>query len=76
MGRGDRKTRKGKIAIRSYGKIRPGKKATAGTGKPVAKKTGAAKPAAAAPAKRPAAGAARPAPAAGAAKTAAPRKKA
>lgn len=75
MGRGDRKTRKGKIAIRSYGKIRPGKKATAGTGKPVAKKTGAAKTAAAAPAKRPAA-AARPAPVAGAAKTAAPRKKA
>lgn len=74
MGRGDRKTRKGKIAIRSYGKIRPGKKATAGTGKPVVKKTGAAKTAAA-PAKRPATGAARPA--TGAAKTAAaPKKKA
>ena len=74
MGRGDRKTRKGKIAIRSYGKVRPGKKPTAGTGKPVAKKTGAAKTAAAAPAKRPAPAAR---PAAGAAKTpAAPKKKA
>lgn len=73
MGRGDRKTRKGKIAIRSYGNVRPGKKATAGTGKPVAKKTGAAKTAAA-PAKRPAPAAR---PTAGAAKSpAAPKKKA
>jgi ribosomal small subunit protein bTHX len=46
MGRGDRKTRKGKIAIRSYGNPRPhtAKKATTGTvakkaaPKPVAKK--------------------------------------
>jgi 30S ribosomal protein S31 len=74
MGRGDRKTRKGKTAIRSYGNVRPSKKATAGTGKAVVKKTPATKTPAA-PAKRPAAGAARPA-AAGAAKTAAPKKKA
>lgn len=37
MGRGDRKTRKGKIAIRSYGKARPHK---------AAGKTGAVKKAA------------------------------
>lgn len=72
MGRGDRKTRKGKTAIRSYGNVRPSKKATAGTGKPVVKKTGAAKTAAAAPARRPTAGAARPA--TGAARSAAKKK--
>jgi ribosomal small subunit protein bTHX len=52
MGRGDRKTTKGKIAIRSYGNARPhaGKPAGAGKGAP-------AKPAAttAAVAKKPAA---------------------
>jgi 30S ribosomal protein S31 len=43
MGRGDRKTRKGKIAIRSYGNARPhAAKKAAGT-KPAAKT--AAKPA-------------------------------
>ena len=74
MGRGDRKTRKGKTAIRSYGNVRSQKKATAGTGKPVVKKSAATKTAAA-PAKRPATGAARPS--TGAAKTAAaPKKKA
>ena len=58
MGRGDRKTKKGKIAIRSYGKARPhvAKKA-AGTktvaAKPAAKKAAPAKKAAAA--KKPAA---------------------
>jgi ribosomal small subunit protein bTHX len=41
MGRGDRKTRKGKIAIRSYGKTRPHK---------VAGKSGAVKKAAPKPA--------------------------
>jgi ribosomal small subunit protein bTHX len=40
MGRGDRKTRKGKIAIRSYGNARPHapKKAATGT-KPAAAKS-------------------------------------
>jgi len=43
MGRGDRKTRKGKTSIRSYGNMRPHKAATkAGAG---AKKATAAKPA-------------------------------
>lgn len=42
MGRGDRKTRKGKTAIRSYGNVRPhAARTTAGT-KTV--KTGVAKP--------------------------------
>jgi ribosomal small subunit protein bTHX len=53
MGKGDRKTRKGKIAIRSYGNARPhAEKAAAGAGRPAAKTV--AKPAAvkkAAPAK-------------------------
>ncbi|MGA8278602.1 MAG: 30S ribosomal protein THX [Rhodanobacteraceae bacterium] len=37
MGRGDRKTTKGKIAIRSYGNVRPHKKTLTGQGvtKPV-----------------------------------------
>ena len=44
MGRGDRKTRKGKISIRSYGNVRPHtEKATAGRKPAVAKV--AAKPA-------------------------------
>ncbi|HEX4480890.1 MAG TPA: 30S ribosomal protein THX [Rudaea sp.] len=55
MGRGDRKTRKGKTAIRSYGNARPhtAKKA-AGAGGAVVKKTAIAKPAVkkAAPAKK------------------------
>ncbi|HZP67856.1 MAG TPA: 30S ribosomal protein THX [Rudaea sp.] len=43
MGKGDRKTRKGKIAIRSYGNMRPHKAAlTSGA----AAKKGAVKPAA------------------------------
>jgi ribosomal small subunit protein bTHX len=50
MGRGDRKTRKGKIAIRSYGKVRPHK---------VAAKSGAAKKAAPKPAAKKAAPAAK-----------------
>lgn len=43
MGRGDRKTRKGKISIRSYGNARP-HKAAAKTG--AVKKAAAPKPAA------------------------------
>lgn len=45
MGRGDRKTRKGKIAIRSYGKVRPHKLKTAGAAAAGAKKAAPAKPA-------------------------------
>jgi len=42
MGKGDRKTRKGKIAIRSYGNARPhAEKAVAGTARPVAAKKAA-----------------------------------
>jgi len=44
MGRGDRKTRKGKTAIRSYGNSRPHKAKTTATGV-VAKKPAVAKPA-------------------------------
>lgn len=44
MGRGDRKTRKGKTAIRSYGNMRPHKAATKAVGGAV-KKTVAHKPA-------------------------------
>jgi ribosomal small subunit protein bTHX len=44
MGRGDRKTRKGKTAIRSYGNSRPHKVATKAAGGAV-KKTATAKPA-------------------------------
>ena len=60
MGRGDRKTRKGKISIRSYGNARPHTaKKTVGTGGAVAKKAAAPKPAvkkaAAAPVKKAAA---------------------
>jgi len=47
MGRGDRKTRKGKTAIRSYGNVRPHK--TAAKGAATAKKAAAPK---AAPAKK------------------------
>jgi ribosomal small subunit protein bTHX len=54
MGRGDRKTRKGKIAIRSYGNVRPhaessvtGAKPAAAAAKPAAKKAAPAKKAAA-----------------------------
>ena len=43
MGRGDRKTRKGKISIRSYGNMRPHKTASANGA--VAKKAAPAKPA-------------------------------
>jgi ribosomal small subunit protein bTHX len=40
MGRGDRKTKKGKISIRSYGNVRPhAEKAVAGTRPTVAKNT-------------------------------------
>ena len=64
MGRGDRKTRKGKIAIRSYGNVRPHADANAVADKPKsasATAKSAAKPAAktaakkAAPAKKAAA---------------------
>ncbi len=44
MGRGDRKTRKGKTAIRSYGNARPHKTKTTVSGA-VAKKPSMAKPA-------------------------------
>jgi ribosomal small subunit protein bTHX len=44
MGRGDRKTRKGKTAIRSYGNARPHKVKTTATGA-VTKKPAMAKPA-------------------------------
>jgi 30S ribosomal protein S31 len=60
MGRGDRKTRKGKIAIRSYGNVRPHAETNAVAAKPKAA-SAAAKPAAktaakkAAPAKKAAA---------------------
>ena len=56
MGRGDRKTRKGKRAIRSYGNVRPHNAKTTPTG-PVVKKAAPAKAAAkkAAPAVRKAA---------------------
>ncbi len=37
MGRGDRKTRKGKIAIRSYGNVRPHKPAKKAVGGAVKK---------------------------------------
>lgn len=58
MGRGDRKTKKGKIAIRSYGNVRPHAARTAGTGTAAASAPKqAAKPAAkkAAPARKTAA---------------------
>ncbi|HQV73660.1 MAG: 30S ribosomal protein THX [Dokdonella sp.] len=60
MGRGDRKTRKGKIAIRSYGNVRPHADSNAVAAKPKtasAASKPAAKPAAkkAAPAKKAAA---------------------
>jgi len=42
MGRGDRKTRKGKRAIRSYGNVRPHNAMTTPTG-PVVKKAAPAK---------------------------------
>ena len=45
MGRGDRKTRKGKIAIRSYGNVRPHKVKTAGGGAVAKKSAAPAKPA-------------------------------
>jgi 30S ribosomal protein S31 len=41
MGRGDRKTRKGKISIRSYGNVRPHKAATSAKGAAVVKKAAA-----------------------------------
>ena len=37
MGKGDRKTRKGKIAIRSYGNVRPHASKTSSAAKPAAK---------------------------------------
>lgn len=55
MGKGDRKTRKGKIAIRSYGNARPHAAKTAAAGSGAAKPArAAAKPAAkkAAPARK------------------------
>ncbi len=39
MGRGDRKTRKGKIAIRSYGNVRPHAESNAVADKPKAAKS-------------------------------------
>jgi 30S ribosomal protein S31 len=61
MGRGDRKTRKGKIAIRSYGNVRPHADSSAVTAAKPKAASAAAKPAAktaakkAAPAKKAAA---------------------
>ncbi len=60
MGKGDRKTRKGKIAIRSYGNSRPhkaGAAGAAGTRTVAARKTAVTRPAPrkAAPAKKTAA---------------------
>ncbi|MEZ5462342.1 30S ribosomal protein THX [Dokdonella sp.] len=46
MGRGDRKTRKGKIAIRSYGNVRPHSDSSVVVAKPKAAAKSAAKPAA------------------------------
>lgn len=45
MGRGDRKTRKGKISIRSYGNTRPHKAASKAAGSGAVKKAAVAKPA-------------------------------
>ena len=45
MGRGDRKTRKGKISIRSYGNSRPHNAVSKAAGVAVAKKPAVAKPA-------------------------------
>ena len=44
MGRGDRKTRKGKISIRSYGNARPHATKTSKTAKPAAAKSPAKTP--------------------------------
>ena len=57
MGRGDRKTKKGKISIRSYGNVRPHAEKAAAGAKPAVAKTAVAKPAVkkAAPAKKAAA---------------------
>ena len=44
MGRGDRKTRKGKISIRSYGNMRPHKAASSKTASAAPKKTAPLKP--------------------------------
>ena len=57
MGRGDRKTRKGKIAIRSYGNVRPHASKTSKSAKPATAAKSAARPAAkkAAPVKKTAA---------------------
>jgi 30S ribosomal protein S31 len=54
MGRGDRKTKKGKISIRSYGNARShtAKKAAVGAKKAPVAKAAVAKKAAAAPAKK------------------------
>jgi 30S ribosomal protein S31 len=54
MGKGDRKTRKGKISIRSYGNVRPHTEKKDATAKPAAAAKTVAKPAAAkkAPAKK------------------------
>ena len=44
MGRGDRKTRKGKISIRSYGNARPHKAVTSKTAPTAPKKVAPLKP--------------------------------
>ena len=46
MGRGDRKTRKGKISIRSYGNVRPHASKTSKTAKPATAAKSSARPAA------------------------------
>ncbi len=45
MGRGDRKTRKGKIAIRSYGNVRPHASKTSKVAKPATAAKSPARPA-------------------------------
>lgn len=45
MGRGDRKTKKGKISIRSYGNVRPHAEKAAAGAKPAVTKPAATKPA-------------------------------
>ncbi|HEV7491258.1 MAG TPA: 30S ribosomal protein THX [Rhodanobacteraceae bacterium] len=44
MGRGDRKTRKGKISIRSYGNVRPHASKTSKTAKPATAAKSSARP--------------------------------
>ncbi len=60
MGKGDKKTRRGKITNRSYGVRRPKKKNNSAVPAPAAKKTAKAKPKASPPAKTKTAAATKP----------------